>query len=146
MRWLRSDAARAVPPSPSPSASDVAATLSRKSRRVVVTLRLAKGEAILARAEATTFRRRPKRASRAGAYAGRANADPDLRTIAVAHAAGDTRPRRFRRDAGARGRWRPHERRDVRRLRRGREQQRARAPRADAARVRAHQAASFERA
>src|SRR5689334_18634000 len=55
MRWLRSDAARAVPPSPSPNASGRAATLSRKSRRVVVTLRLAKGEAILARGEAKRF-------------------------------------------------------------------------------------------
>src|SRR4051812_3840418 len=66
MRWLRSVAARAVP---SPSASDVAATLSMKSRRVVVTLRLAKGEAILARAEARTFRCRAKHALPMRAYA-----------------------------------------------------------------------------
>src|SRR6476661_10638771 len=123
MRWLRSDA-RTVPPSPSPSASDVAAMLSMKSRRVVVTLRLAKDEAILARAEARTFRCRTKHACGARAYAGCAHEEsPDdfADAVAVAHAASDARP--CSRDAGDRFRRRPHEGRNVRRLRRGREQQ-----------------------
>src|SRR6476646_5948633 len=96
----RSDA-RAVPLNLTPSASDVAATLSMKSRRVVVTLRLAKDKAIVARAEARTFRCRAKHAGRARAYAGLAHADSSIDfayAIIVAHAARDARPCRRSRD------------------------------------------------